>query len=148
MSLSARIERDFLEAYKAKESERVAVLRMLKAAIKNKQVELKRSPDDDEILELVRKGVKQRQESAELFHQAGRTELAEQEEREQALLSAYLPPAIPPQELENIIDTTIAELDAQGQKDMGRVMQFIMDRYKGRVDGKDVSARVRSRLSS
>ena len=148
MSLLSRIDSDFLTAYKAKDSERVAVLRMLKTAIKNKQVELLRTPTDEEALEIVARSIKQRQESIEMFRSAGREELAAKEEREKTILLDYLPPQLSGDELQSVIDTTIAELGAQGPKDMGRVMQAIMNEHKGRVDGKAVSALVRTRLSA
>jgi uncharacterized protein len=148
MSLLSQIESDFIAAYKAKDSERVAVLRMLKTAIKLKQVELLRMPSDDEVLDLVSKAIKQRQESIEQFRGAGREELASKEEREQAILQEYQPPQLSRDELLSAIDETIAEIEAKGPKDMGRVMQAIMNRHKGRVDGKVVSTLVRTRLSS
>jgi uncharacterized protein len=148
MSLLSQIDSDFIAAYKAKDSERVAVLRMLKTAIKLKQVELLRMPSDDEVLELVSKAIKQRQESIEQFRGAGREELASKEEREQAILQEYQPPQLSGDELLSAIDETIAEIEAKGPKDMGRVMQAIMNRHKGRVDGKVVSTLVRTRLSS
>jgi uncharacterized protein len=147
MGLLSQIDSDYLFAYKARDTDRVAVLRLLKTAIKNKQVELLRTPTDEEVLELVSRAIKQRQESIEQFRRAGREDLASKEERERAVLQHYLPPQLSRDELLSVIDETIAETDAKGQGDMGRVMQAIMNRHKGRVDGKDVSALVRSRLS-
>jgi uncharacterized protein len=147
MGLLSQIDSDYLFAYKARDTDRVAVLRLLKTAIKNKQVELLRAPTDEEVLELVSRAIKQRQESIEQFRRAGREDLASKEEREHAVLQHYLPPQLSRDELLSVIDETIAETGAKGQGDMGRVMQAIMNRHKGRVDGKDVSVLVRSRLS-
>jgi uncharacterized protein YqeY len=148
MSLSERIEKDYVAAFKAKRTDEVAVLRMLKAAVKNKQVELRRELADNEILDVVAKQVKQRQESIDQFRAAGRVDLAEIEERELLILRTYLPTALSPAELEEAVTTTIQALGASGMKDMGRVMNAILGEYAGRIDGKELSALVRARLSS
>lgn len=147
MSLLAKIESDFLTAYKSKNAELVAVLRLLKTAIKNKQVELLRPLTDAEVLDLIIKEGKQRQDSIEQFRNAKREDLASKEEREQKLLMEYLPPALTQEELKAAVERLIKELGAKGPKDMGRVMQAIMNEYKGRVDGKVVNVLVRSCLS-
>ncbi|GAB6110746.1 GatB/YqeY domain-containing protein [Desulfomicrobium salsuginis] len=148
MSLSERIEKDYVAAFKAKRTDEVAVLRMLKAAVKNKQVELRRELADNELLDVVAKQVKQRQESIDQFRAAGRVDLAEIEERELLILRTYLPTALSPAELEEAVTTTIQALGASGMKDMGRVMNAILAEYAGRIDGKELSALVRARLSS
>ncbi|KAF5053193.1 putative protein YqeY [anaerobic digester metagenome] len=148
MSLSERIEKDYVAAFKAKRTDEVAVLRMLKAAVKNKQVELRRELADNEILDVVAKQVKQRQESIDQFRAAGRIDLAEIEERELLILRTYLPTALSPAELEEAVTTTIQALGASGMKDMGRVMNAILGEYAGRIDGKELSALVRAKLSS
>jgi uncharacterized protein YqeY len=148
MSLSERLEKDYLTAFKAKKTDEVAVLRMLKAAVKNKQVDLRRELTDSEILDVVAKQVKQRQESIDQFRAAGRIDLAEIEEREHLILRAYLPTALSPQELEEAVAMTIQTLGASGMKDMGKVMNAIMGEHAGRVDGKELSALVRAKLSS
>lgn len=148
MSLSERIEKDYVAAFKAKRTDEVAVLRMLKAAVKNKQVELRRELADNEILDVVAKQVKQRQESIDQFRAAGRVDLAEIEERELLILRTYLPTALSPAELEEAVSMTIQALGASGMKDMGRVMNAILSEYAGRIDGKELSALVRAKLSS
>ncbi|MCM0754311.1 GatB/YqeY domain-containing protein [Desulfovibrio aminophilus] len=148
MALQARIESDFVAAYKAKESVKVAVLRMLKTAIKTRQVELCRPLEDDEILDVIAKQVKQRRESIEQFNAGGRPDLAEKEAAELDELSGYLPKALSDEELAQAVDAAIAALGASGLKDMGRVMQAVMDAHKGQVDGKKASALVRGRLSA
>ncbi|WP_028577081.1 GatB/YqeY domain-containing protein [Desulfomicrobium escambiense] len=148
MSLSERIEKDYVAAFKAKRTDEVAVLRMLKAAVKNKQVELRRELADNEILDVVAKQVKQRQESIDQFRAAGRVDLAEIEERELLILRTYLPTALSPAELEEAVSMTIQALGASGMKDMGRVMNAILGEYAGRIDGKELSALVRAKLSS
>ena len=148
MSLSERIEKDYVAAFKAKKTDEVAVLRMLKAAVKNKQVELRRELADNEILDVVAKQVKQRQESIDQFRAAGRTDLVEIEEREHLILRTYLPTALSSTELEDVVVSTIQALGASGMKDMGKVMNAIMGEHAGRVDGKELSALVRAKLSS
>jgi uncharacterized protein YqeY len=148
MSLFQRIEKDFVAALKAKRAEEVAVLRMLKAAIKNKEVEVRHALTDAEILDVIAKQVKQRQESVELYRSAGREDLAQVEEREIFILQAYLPQPLTETELQTVVEQSIATIGASGMQDMGRVMQAILTAYPGRVDGKAVSALVRARLSS
>jgi uncharacterized protein len=148
MSLSERIEKDYVTAFKAKKTDEVAVLRMLKAAVKNKQVELRRELTDNEILDVVAKQVKQRQESIDQFRAAGRIDLAEIEEREHLILRTYLPTALSATELEAAVASTIQTLGASGMKDMGKVMNAILGEHAGRVDGKELSALVRAKLSS
>ncbi|MDY0306051.1 MAG: GatB/YqeY domain-containing protein [Desulfovibrio aminophilus] len=148
MGLQARIESDFVAAYKAKESVKVAVLRMLKTAIKNRQVELCRPLEDGEILDVIAKQVKQRRESIEQFNAGHRPDLAEKEAAELEQLADYLPKALSDEELAAAVDTAIAALGASGLKDMGRVMQAVTEAHKGQVDGKKASALVRGRLSA
>lgn len=147
MSLVERIESDFVAAYKNRADSQVAVLRMLKAAVKNRQVELRRPLGEEEVLDLLIKQIKQRQESIDMFTKAGRNELAAQEARELEILRAYQPQPLSADELSQAIDEAIAALGAAGVKDMGRVIQAVMQSHKGRVDGKAVSELVRTRLT-
>ena len=148
MSLSERLEKDYVTAFKAKKTDEVAVLRMLKAAVKNKQVDLRRELTDNEILDVLAKQVKQRLESIDQFRAAGRIDLAEIEEREHLILRTYLPTALSSTELEEAVVLTIQTLGASGMKDMGKVMNAILGEHAGRVDGKELSALVRAKLSS
>lgn len=148
MTLLERIESDFVAAYKSKQHELVAVLRMLKTAAKNRQVELRRPLDDSELLDVVLKQIKQRQESQEMYVKAGREDLAAKEGAELELLRAYQPQPLNREELDALINAVIVECNAVSVKDMGRVIQAIMTTHKGRVDGKSLSELVRSRLSS
>lgn len=148
MSLAARIEKDFLTAYKAKDELTVSVLRMLKTAVKNRQVELMRPPTDEEVLAVVAKQVKQRQESVEQFKAAGRAEMAAKEAAEQVVLEGYLPTRLTEDELAALVDEVIAATGAAGMKDMGKVMSAAMAKAAGRADGKLLSSMVKSRLSA
>ena len=148
MSLYQRIEQDYIVAFKAKQADTVAVLRMLKAAIKNKQVELLRELSEAEMLDVVAKQVKQRQDSIEQFLAANRTDLATIEEREAAILRTYLPTPLSVDEMNAAISETLQTLGATGMKDMGRVTNALLSAYAGRVDGKELSAAVRAQLST
>lgn len=148
MSLESRIEADFLAAYKAKEELRVSVLRMLKTALKNKKVELGKTLTDDQVLDVIAKEAKKRTEAAEQFRAAGRVEMADKESREHEMLTAYLPEPLSADEIAAMVDAAIAETGASSVKDMGKVMSAVMAQCKGRADGKELSALVRSRLAS
>jgi uncharacterized protein YqeY len=148
MSIVERIERDFVSAYKNKAETQVAALRMLKAAIKNRQVDLKRPLNEDEVLEVLLKQIKQRQESIDIFTKAGREDLAAKEALELELLRTYQPQPLSDQDLATVVDQAIADLGAATIKDMGRVIQMVMHAHKGRADGKVVSELVQTRLTA
>lgn len=149
MSLSQKIDKDYIEAYKAKATVKVAVLRHLKTAIKNRMVEEKAdSLPDDVVMDLIAKQVKQRRDSFDQYTKAGRDDLAKTEAEELVELEQYLPKGLSEEELTEAIDIAIAELGASGIQDMGKVMQAVMAAHKGRVDGKMASTLVKSRLSA
>ncbi|MGD9609010.1 MAG: GatB/YqeY domain-containing protein [Desulfovibrionaceae bacterium] len=148
MNLSTRIESDYLAAMKARDEVRVGVLRMLKAAAKMRQVELRHPLADDELLDVVAKQAKQRRESVEQFAAAGRADLVDKEERELVVLLDYMPAPLSDAELDKAVRAAVAELDARSMKDMGRVVQSVLAAHKGRVDGKRVSVAVKARLAS
>lgn len=148
MNLQARIESDTLAAMKARDALTLGVLRMLKAAAKMLQVELRRPLTDDEFFSVMAKQVKQRRESIDLFAKANRADLVEKEERELGVLSAYLPAPLTDDELAAAVNAAVAELAASTMKDMGKVVQSVLAAHKGRVDGKRVSDAVKARLAS
>ena len=145
MSLTTRIEQDYIAAYKAKDALRLGVLRLLKTAAK--QVELMRPVTDEELASVVQKQAKQRQDSIEQFTAANRPDLAEKEAAELSILKDYLPEPLSEEELAAAIDAAIAALGVTNMSGMGKVIQSVMGDYKGRVDGKAVSAAVKARLS-
>lgn len=149
MPLTDRIESDLRAAMKARDTDRVATLRMALAGIKNARVEAGRSGDlsDEETITLLTREAKKRSEAADAYRQAGRAELADKEERELAILREYLPAQLSTEELRELVDRAVADTGAQGPGDLGRVMAAVMPRVKGRADGKEVSALVRERLS-
>lgn len=148
MSLEQQVTQDIAEAMKAKDTARLNTLRMLKTALTNKSVEKGRPLEPAEELQVVSSLVKQRRDAIEQFTAGGRTDLADKERAEIAVLEAYLPPSATPEELEQVITQAIAETGASGPKDMGRVMKAVMAALAGKtVDGRAVSERVKARLS-
>lgn len=148
MSLSKQIDKDYIEAYKAKATVKVAVLRHLKTAIKNRMVEDKSQDLSDEIvLDLIAKQVKQRKDSYDQYSKAGRDDLAQVEAQELVELEAYLPSQLSDDELAAAVDKAIADLGATSMADMGKVMQAVLGAHTGQVDGKKASSLVRSKLS-
>ena len=151
MSLFEQIDKDYVQAYKAKDAVRVGVLRLLKTAVKNRLVDLRRpggTLSDEEMLDVIIKEGKQRQDSIEQYTAAGRTDLADKEAAELAIIQDYLPKALSPEELSQLIDTTISAVGATTPRDMGKVISAIMATHKGRVDGKALSAAVKARLTA
>ena len=142
------IGKDIVEAMKARDSVRLATLRMLKTALVNRSVETRHELDGTEALQVVRTLVKQRRESIEQFLKGGRKDLADREAAELALLEAFLPPAVDPAALEQIVVESIAETGATSPKDIGKVMKAVMARLAGQpVDGRAVNELVRHRLT-
>lgn len=146
MTMTTRVEKDFIAAYKAKDEVRVAVLRLLKSAFKNRQVELMHPLSDDEALDVIQKQSKQRRDSIEQYTAAGRKDLADREAAELEILSSYLPEPLTPEELGAAIEAAIAETGVSSMAGMGKVMSAVLAACKGRVDGKTASAAVRARL--
>lgn len=150
MSLSERIQSDLVAAMKGKEALKLSVLRMAKAALKNKEIELRRSLSPDEESQVLQTLVKQRTESIESFEKGGRADLAEKEEKERELLRTYLPEAVSQAEVESVVAEVVKDLGASSAKDVGGVMKEALLRLKATgktVDGKAVNAIVRAKLS-
>jgi uncharacterized protein len=148
MTLTERIQKDLVEAMKAKDELRLSVLRMAKSALKNKQVEKVRALEEAEELQVLQTLVKQRRESAEQFAKGGRTDLAEKETREIAVLEEYLPAAASAEEMDRAIREAVAETGATSAKQMGAVIKAARARLAGKtLDGKALSDRVREILS-
>jgi uncharacterized protein YqeY len=150
MTLSERIDSDLKDAMRAKEATRLSVLRMLKAALKNAAIE-KGGADaqlnDAESIQVIRKQVKQRQDSIESFEKGGRAELAAKEKEELSILQSYLPQAMSAAELAQTVRETIAELGATSKAQMGVVMKALQAKVAGRADGKMLSSEVQKQLS-
>ncbi len=147
MSLKQRINDDVKQAMRAGDKPRLKILRMITAAIKQREVDERIELDDAQVLAVVEKMIKQRRESAEQYRAGDRPELAEVEEAEIAILRDYLPEPLSDEELARVIDEAIAEADATSMADMGKVMGLIKGRVQGRADMGQVSAQVRGRLA-
>jgi len=147
MSLRDRLTDDLKTALKARDQLRMDVIRMIKAAVLNKEVEVKKDLDDAEMSRIMTTMIKQRKESVEQYEKGNRAELAAKERQEISIIESYLPKALSSQELSGIVDAVIRENGAGSLKDMGVVMKAVMTRLAGQpVDGKQVSDLVRSKL--
>ena len=137
-TLSEQIRQDMTAAMKAQEKDRLSTLRMLQSSIKNEQINAGHELSDEEAMSVIRKAVKQRQDSIEQYTKGNRPELAEKERVEMELLKTYLPPELTEEEIQNGVVDIIEALGATSKKDMGRVMKEATAKYKGRVDGKKI----------
>ncbi len=150
MKLQERVDSDLKDAMRAKEATKLGVLRMLKSALKYAEIE-KSGTDADlseaEAVQVIRKQVKQRQDSIESFEKGGRTELAAKEKEELSILNAYLPQAMSSDELSKLVRETIAEIGATSKAEMGAVMKAAQAKTAGRADGKTLSQEVSRQLS-
>jgi uncharacterized protein YqeY len=136
------------DAMRKQESVRLGTLRMLKAALMNREIERGRALDRAESLQVVASLVKQRKDSIEQFTKGGRQDLADKEAAEIRILETYLPPAVDPAAIDRAVDDAIAETGATSPKDLGKVMKAAMARLAGQtVDGKAVNERVRQKLT-
>ena len=136
--LTEKIRADLTSAMKAQEKERLSTIRMLQSAIKNEQINAGHELSDEEAMSVIRKAVKQRQDSVEQYTKGNRPELAAKEQSEIDVLKTYLPPELSDDEIESGIREIIATTGAQSKKDMGKVMKEATARYKGRADGKKI----------
>lgn len=146
MSLKARLTEDMKDAMRAKDKDRLATIRLILAALKQREVDERIELDDTQVLAVLDKMLKQRRESIAQFESAGRTDLAEKEAAEATIIQTYLPAALSPAELDALIDATITATGAAGVRDMGKVMAAIKAQAQGRADMSEVSARIRTRL--
>lgn len=149
MGFADRIQSDLTQAMKAGDALRLSTLRMIKAALKNKEIEKQKPLDDAEALAVLRTLVKQRRDSVEQFTRGGRTDLAARESSEIAIIESYLPPSASDDEIEAAVNAAIAETGANSPKQMGAVIKAVKQRLADKsVDGKLLSDRVRARLEA
>ena len=149
MTLAQRIDSDLKDAMRARDATRLGVLRMLKSALKYAGIEKSGAAgelDDAEATQVIRKQVKQRQDSIESFEKGGRAELVEKEKNELAILNSYLPAAMSTEELSRLVKETIGEVGATSRAQMGAVMKALGPKVGGRVDGKTLSQEVQRQL--
>jgi uncharacterized protein YqeY len=148
MSLSQRLNETMKEAMRAKDSLRLNTIRQIRTSVKNKEIDERRELDDQEIIGVISMLVKQRKESAQLYREGARPELAEKEEQELAVLQEFLPAQLGEEEIRSIIEEAVTETGAASVKDMGKVMKVVTGRTLGRADGRLVSELVKVRLSA
>jgi hypothetical protein len=146
MGLRETIDADIKSALKSGEKDKVSALRMLNAALKNKQIDKRRALTEEEVVETVRSQIKQRRDSIEQFAKGGRQDLVDKETAEVGILEVYLPKQLTREELESMVRDAIAQSGAQGAKDMGKVMKALMPMVAGRADGKIMSEIVKNAL--
>jgi uncharacterized protein YqeY len=145
-SLKEQVREQTTAAMKAGDKVTVGALRMLSAAITNREKDVGHELTDDEVREVAGKEVKKRTESIEAFSGAGRTELAEKEEAERSVLEPYAPAQLDEAAVDSLLDEAFAATGASGPQDMGKVMGFVMGKAKGQVDGGLVQKKVKERL--
>jgi uncharacterized protein YqeY len=148
VTLKERITEDMKAAMRASDKERLSTIRMLQAAIKQREVDERITLDDAQVIAVLEKMVKQRKESVAQFEQGGRTDLADKEKAEIALLTAYLPAQLSDAEVDALIREAIATTGASSVKDMGKVMGVVKAKAAGRADMGAVSARIKAALSA
>ena len=148
MALKERLAEETKDALRSGQKVRLATLRLLSAAVKNKEVELGHELDDEEFVRVAQKEAKQRRESMEAFDKGGREDLVAREREELEVLSEYVPAGLSDEELDAIVDETVTAVGATGPGDMGTVMGAVMAKVKGRADGREVQAKVRARLGT
>lgn len=148
MSLKQQIISDMTAAMKAQDAARTSTLRMVKAAIMNREKEGAGELTDEDVQKLLRSQVKQRRDSVEQFEKGGRQELADKEKAEIAIIEAYLPQAVSQEEIDYAVAAAVTETSASSMKDMGAVMKAVMAKLAGKnADGKMVSETVKAKLS-
>ncbi len=147
MTLKLRINEDMKSAMRAKDSARLSAIRLLMAAIKQKEVDERIELDDAAVTTVIEKLLKQRRDSAAQYEAANRMELADQEKFEIGVLSAYMPQPFSAEEVAALVKQAVAETGAAGAKDMGKVMAWLKPKLAGRADMTTVSAQVKSALA-
>ena len=148
MGLTERVQKDMIDAMRAKEELRLSTLRMMKAALHNKRIEKRADLDEKEELQVFSTMIKQRKDSIEQFEKGGRPELAQKEAQEIAIIEGYMPKAVGEEEILATVRAVIAEMGSPTMKDMGAVMKNVMARFGGaRVEGKTVSEAVKKQLT-
>jgi hypothetical protein len=147
MDLIEKIEEDLNEAMKAKDASQVSILRLLKSALKNAEIEKKETLSDQDAIRVLEKQAKQRRDSIESYNTGGRADLAEKEAEELHVIESYLPEKLADTEIENIVDSTIKKLNVNDISGMGQVIKAVMAETQGQADGKTVSEMVKNKLS-
>ena len=146
MSLSERLNEDMKTAMRNQDKFRLSVIRMMRASIKNVEIDQRRTLEDNEVLEIIGRELKQRKDSLQEFEKAGRDDLAEAVKAEIDIIVQYLPEQLSEAQIAEIVQATIEEVGAKSKADMGKVMAALMPKVKGRADGKLVNQAVQRLL--
>lgn len=141
-----RLTQDMKKAMKAREALRLSVLRFTLSEIKNARIEKGEDLTDEEVIQVLRRGVKKREEAVDEYRKGNRPDLADKETQEAVILQEYLPPTLSGEALEAAVAAAVQEANAQSIKDLGKVMKILMAAHGGRVDGKSAQAAIRARL--
>ncbi len=141
-----KLQKDMIEAMKNKDKDKLTVIRMVKAGMKQEVIDHKKEENDELLIDVVNKQIKMRKDSIEEFSKGGREDLVKKTEEEIAILMEYLPEQLSEEEVNKIIDEIFDEVKPEGQKDMGKVMKLCQEKLKGKTDMKAVSALVREKL--
>ncbi|GAK39635.1 GatB/YqeY domain-containing protein [Paenibacillus urinalis] len=146
MNLSERLNEDMKQAMKSQDKFTLSTIRLVRSTIKNLEIDLKRTLDDNEVLDILSREIKQRKDALQEFDKAGRTELAENAKAEIDIISKYLPSQLTEEEIKVIVQQTIQETGASSKAEMGKVMSALLPKVKGKADGKLVSQAVQQFL--
>ena len=141
-----KLKQDMIEAMKAKDKERLPTIRMIKGDLDKEHIDKKREINDDLLIEVVNRGIKQRKDSISEFEKGGRSDLIEKTQAEIDILQSYLPEQLSMEEVEAIIDEAFEVVKPEGARDMGKVMKEVTPKLKGRADMKQVSEIIKSKL--
>jgi len=147
MSLEERLVEEMKQAMKSNDKVRLSTIRMIRSGVKNKEIELRKKLEDEEIERVIQVMVRKGEESVEQFQTGGRTDLVEKEKREIEILKSFLPQPLGQEEILKIIDQSIQETQASSPKDIGKVMKSVMPKIGGKADGKLINQLVKERLS-
>jgi len=147
MGLEERLVEEMKQAMKSSDKLRLSTIRLMRTALKNKEIELRKKLDDDEIMKVIHGMVRKSDESIEQFKAGGRADLVEKETKEVEILKSFLPQSLSEEEIRKIIDETIQETQASSLKDLGKVMKSVMPKLTGKADGKLINQLVKERLS-
>lgn len=146
MNLVEKIQKDMIDAMKNKEKERLTVIRMVKAGITQERIDHKRELNDDLVIDIVNKQIKMRLDSILEFEKAGRVELAQKTQEEVKILKEYLPEPLSKEEIISIVEEAFSKIQPAGSKDMGKVMQEVTPKLKGKADMREVSNLIKEKL--
>ena len=141
-----KLDKDMIEAMKSKDKDRLVVIRMVKAALKQEQIDHKKEINDDLLIDVINKQIKMRKDSIIEFEKGNRTDLVEKTQKEINVLMAYLPEQLSTEEVEKIINEIFEEVKPESQKDMGKVMKEAQAKLKGKADMKEVSTIIREKI--